>query len=325
MRALRVIAARLAAAVPTVALVSLGTFLLLELAPGDAADAYLAQTGGDAGFAGALRERLGLTGSTLDRLLRYYGGLLRGDLGVSAVFNRPVWSVILERLPASLLLMACAIAFAACLGSLLGLLAGARPRGWRDGAITLVTLGLLAIPNFWLALLLVLWFGVRLAWFPVSGWGSLGVPKEGLALVLDLARHLALPTIALGAGYLALYARTLRAGMVEAWRAEHVRAARARGLTQARVVWRGVARPALLPVVVLLGQQAGTLFGGSVVVESAFGIPGLGRLAYEAVAGRDTLLLAGIVLAGTAFVIAANLLVDLVLARLDPRIGAAHA
>ena len=101
MRALRVIAARLVAAVPTVALVSLGTFLLLEFAPGDAADAYLAQTGGDAGFAGALRERLGLTGSTLDRLVRYYGGLLRGDLGVSAVFNRPGWSVILERLPAS--------------------------------------------------------------------------------------------------------------------------------------------------------------------------------------------------------------------------------
>jgi peptide/nickel transport system permease protein len=113
--------------------------------------------------------------------------------------------------------------------------------------------------------------------------------------------------------------------MVEAWRADHVRAARARGLTRRRVVWRAVARPALLPVVVLLGQQAGTLFGGSVVVESAFGIPGLGRLAYEAVAGRDTLLLAGIVLAGTVMVILANLLVDLVLVRLDPRIGAADA
>ncbi len=325
MRALRLIAARLAAAVPTVALVSLGTFLLLEVAPGDAADAYLAQTGGDAGFAGALRERLGLTGTTPERLLRYYTGLLQGDLGTSAVFNRPVFSVILERLPTSLLLMGSAVAFAAILGSLLGLLAGARPRGWRDQAITVATLGLLAMPNFWLALLLVLWFGVRLAWFPISGLQSLGVPKEGLAAALDVARHLVLPTIALGAGYLALYARTLRAGMVEAWRADHVRAARARGLTRRRVVWRAVARPALLPVVVLLGQQAGTLFGGSVVVESAFGIPGFGRLAYEAVAGRDTLLLAGIVLAGTAMVILANLLVDLVLVRLDPRIGAAGA
>lgn len=325
MRSLRLIAARFLAAVPTVALVSLGTFLLLEMAPGDAADAYLAQTGGDAGFAGALRERFGLTGTIPERLLRYYAGLLQGDLGVSAVFNRPVWSVILERLPASLLLMGSAVAFAALLGSGLGLLAGARPRGWRDQAITAATLGLLAVPNFWLALLLILWFGVRLAWFPISGLQSLGVPKEGLAAVLDVARHLVLPTVALGAGYLALYARTLRAGMVEAWPMEHVRAARARGLSRRRIVWRAVARPALLPVVVLLGQQAGTLFGGSVVVESAFGIPGLGRLAYEAVAGRDTLLLAGIVLAGTGLVIAANLLVDLVLARLDPRIGAPGA
>jgi peptide/nickel transport system permease protein len=180
MRALRLIAARLAAAVPTVALVSLGTFLLLEVAPGDAADAYLAQTGGDAGFAGALRERLGLTGTTPERLLRYYTGLLQGDLGTSAVFNRPVFSVILERLPTSLLLMGSAVAFAAILGSLLGLLAGARPRGWRDQAITVATLGLLAMPNFWLALLLVLWFGVRLAWFPISGLQSLGVRRRGL-------------------------------------------------------------------------------------------------------------------------------------------------
>jgi peptide/nickel transport system permease protein len=140
--------------------------------------------------------------------------------------------------------------------------------------------------------------------------------------VADVAWHLVLPTLALGAGYLALYTRTLRAGMVATWRADHVRAARARGLGEQSVVRRAVARPALLPVVVLLGQQIGTLFGGSVVTETVFGIPGLGRLTYEAVAGRDTLLLVGVVLAGTVVVIAANLLVDLLLVRLDPRIGA---
>lgn len=325
MRALRLVAARAAAAVPTIAIVSLGAFLLLELAPGDAADAYLAESGGDAGFAAALRERLGLGGTLASRLVRYYSGLLTGDLGLSAVFNRPVATVILERLPTSLLLMASAIAFAALVGSALGLLAGARPRGFRDQAVTVGTLALLALPNFWLALLLVLWFGVRLAWFPISGLQTIGARPGGLSAALDIAWHLVLPTVALGAGYLALYARTLRAGMVEAWRADHVRAARARGIPERRIVWRGVARPALAPVVVLLGQQAGTLFGGSVVVETAFGIPGLGRLAYEAVAGRDTLLLAGIVLAGTVVVILANLLADLVLARLDPRIGAEEA
>lgn len=323
MRSLRLIAQRLLAALPTLALVSLGAFLLLESAPGDAADAYLAQTGGDAGFAAELRQRFGLEGTALDRLGRFYAGLLHGDLGTSLVFNRPVVSVIVERLPTTLLLMTAAVAFAALVGSALGLLAGAKPGGWRDNAIAVGTLGLLAMPNFWFALVLVLAFGVRLAWLPTSGLQSLGAPLTGLAAAADIAWHLVLPTIALGAGYLALYTRTLRAGMVATWGADHVRAARARGLPQRRVVWRAVARPALLPVVVLLGQQVGTLFGGSVVTETVFGIPGLGRLTYEAVAGRDTLLLVGVVIAGTIVVVLANLLVDLVLARLDPRIGAA--
>ena len=322
MRSLRLIVQRLVAALPTLVLVSLGAFLLLESAPGDAADAYLAQTGGDAGFAADLRRRLGLQGTELERLGRFYAGLLQGDLGNSAVFNRPVIAVIVERLPTTLLLMAAAVSFTALFGSALGLIAGARPGGWRDHAITLVTLGLLAMPNFWLALVLVLTFGVKLGWLPTSGLQSLGASKEGLAAVADIASHLVLPTLALGAGYLALYTRTLRAGMVATWRAEHVRAARARGLSEQSVVRRAVARPALLPVVVLLGQQIGTLFGGSVVTETVFGIPGLGRLTYEAVAGRDTLLLVGVVLAGTVVVIAANLLVDLLLVRLDPRIGA---
>ncbi|HEV2557467.1 MAG TPA: ABC transporter permease [Microvirga sp.] len=322
MRSLRLIAQRLLAALPTLLLVSLGAFLLLESAPGDAADAYLAQTGGDAGFAAELRQRLGLEGTPLDRLAAFYAGLLQGDLGTSALFNRPVLHVIAERLPTTLLLMAAAVSFTALVGSALGLLAGVRPGGWRDQAITVATLGLLAMPNFWLALLLVLLFGVQLAWLPTSGLQSLGAPKTGLAAALDMAWHLVLPTLALGAGYLALYTRTLRAGMAATWRADHVRAARARGLAERRVVWRAVARPALLPVVVLLGQQVGTLFGGSVVTETVFGIPGLGRLTYEAVAGRDTLLLVGVVMAGTVVVILANLLVDLLLVRLDPRIGA---
>jgi peptide/nickel transport system permease protein len=322
MRALRLVARRCLAALPTLFIVSLGAFLLLETAPGDAADAYLAETGGDAGFAHELRQRLGLGGGLAQRLLRFYGGLVNGDLGTSAVFDRPVVTVIVERLPTTLLLMASAVAFAALCGSLLGLLAGARPGSWRDHAISVATLGLLAIPNFWLALLLVVWFGVRLPWFPTSGLQSFDAASTRWSAALDVARHLVLPTIALGAGYLALYARTLRAGMVGAWRADHVRAARARGLPERSVVWRAVARPALLPVVVLFGQQAGTLFGGSVVTETVFGIPGLGRLAFEAVAGRDSLLLVGVVMAGTVVVIVANLLVDLVLVRLDPRIGA---
>ncbi|HZH28203.1 MAG TPA: ABC transporter permease [Azospirillaceae bacterium] len=322
MRGVGLIARRLVAAVPTVVLVALGAYLLLELAPGDAADAYLAQTGGDAGFAAEVRHRFGLEGTGAERLVRFLGNLAAGDLGTSAVFGRRVAEVVVERLPTTLALMVCAVAFAALLGGWTGLLAGARPGSPRDRLLSVAALILLALPSFWLGLLLVYLFGVRLGWLPTAGLHAVGGGGAGW---LDVARHLVLPTVALGAGYVALYMRTLRAGMVDAWRAEHVRAARARGLDERAVVWRAVARPALLPVVVLLGQQAGALFGGSVVVETVFGIPGMGRLAYEAVAGRDAQLLVGVVLVGTLVVIAANLVVDLLLARLDPRIGAADA
>jgi peptide/nickel transport system permease protein len=325
MRVLRFATQRCLAAIPTIVLVSLGAYLLLEAAPGDAADAYLAQTGGDAGFAEALRRDLGLDAALLQRLLRFSIGLLHEDLGISVVFNRPVIEVVLERIPTTLLLMGSAVAFAALAGSILGYWAGVRPGGMRDRVISLSALVLLAIPNFWLALLLILAFAVRLPWLPTGGLRSLDSGGSGAAQALDIARHLVLPTVALGAGYLALYARTLRAGMLVAWRTEPVRAARARGLPERSVRWRAVARPALLPVVVLLGQQAGTLFGGSIVTETVFGIPGLGRLAYEAVVGRDTLLLVGVALTGTIVVIVANLLTDLVLVSLDPRIGESHA
>src|SRR5919112_1452572 len=166
MRALRIVARRALAALPTVLIVTLGAYLLVESAPGDAADAYLAQTGGDAGFAAELREPFGLAGSTPERLMRFYAGRLHGDLGASAVFGRPVVAVILERLPTTLLLMGCAAAFTAGIGTLLGLAAGARPGSWRDHAVTLGTLALPSMPNFWLALLLILTFGVRLARLP---------------------------------------------------------------------------------------------------------------------------------------------------------------
>jgi peptide/nickel transport system permease protein len=167
---------------------------------------------------------------------------------------------------------------------------------------------------------LVLVFAVQLGWLPTGGIRTIGgAPPGGAAL--DALRHLVLPSIALGAGYAAMFARTLRAGMVEAWHADHVRAAHARGLRRRAIVWRAVARPALVPVLALLGQHVGTLVGGSVVVETVFAVPGMGRLAFEAVSGRDALLLAGILLCATGVVLVANLLVDLALARLDPRIG----
>jgi peptide/nickel transport system permease protein len=166
---------------------------------------------------------------------------------------------------------------------------------------------------------------VQLGWLPLGGCARSARPAAGLDAALDVARHLVLPALALGAGYVALYLRTLREGMVEAWRADHVRARRRAGCGAPRwcgARWRG---PALLPVVALLGQHVGTLVGGSIVIETVFAIPGMGRLAFEAVAGRDTPLLVGVVLGATIVVILANLVADLLLARLDPRIGDADA
>jgi peptide/nickel transport system permease protein len=301
-------------------LVAVGNFLLLSAAPGDAVDAYLAETGGAADGAD-LRAAWGLGDALPARLLAYLLGLLRLDLGWSVAFQRPVLEVILDRLPNTLLLMGSATAFAFGVGTALGIVAGARPGGWRDRLLSALALVLYATPGFWLGLMLVVLFAVRLAWLPSAGLESVPA-REGAARVLDVARHLVLPALSLGLVYAGLYLRLARAGMVEAWRQDFVRTARAKGLPRRRVVLRHVARNALLPVVTMLGLQAGSLLGGSVVVESVFAVPGMGRLAAEAVTGRDVPLLLGVILAGTALVIAANLLVDLAYARLDPRVGA---
>jgi peptide/nickel transport system permease protein len=321
-RRLRLLIARLIAAVPTLFLVALGAFLLLELAPGDAVDAYLAQTGGDQGFAQELRRQLGLGGTVLERLGGFLLSLLSLDLGRSVIFSRPVTTVIAERLPNTLLLMATTTLFAAGIGLVLGTIAGARPGSSRDRAISGAAFLLLAIPNFWLALLLIVAFVVSLGLFPIGGIRTIGLQADAFGHMVDALRHLVLPTVALGAGYVALYLRTLRAGMEEAWPSEFVRAARARGVAEGAILWRGVVRPALLPTAVVAGQNMATLVGGSVVVETVFAIPGTGRLAFEAVAGRDTALLIGAVMTATLLVIAINLAVDLLMTRLDPRVGA---
>ncbi len=321
-RVLRLLALRALSAIPTLLIVAFGAFMLLEFAPGDAVDAYLAQTGGDAGFAAELRRSLGLGGTFAERLAGFLVSLATLDLGQSVVFARPVASVIAERLPNTLLLMASTTLFAAGIGLGLGMLAGRHPSSLADHGISTAALVLLAIPNFWLGLLLVVGLAVSWPLFPVAGIRSLTTTGGPAVALLDLLHHLVLPTLALGAGYIALYLRTLRAGMVEAWQSDHVRAARARGLSESSVLRRGVVRPALLPSLVVAGQNIGTLVGGSVVVETLFSIPGMGRLAFEAVTGRDTALLVGVVMSATLMVLAINLVVDLAMAWVDPRLGA---
>ncbi|MGV2019918.1 ABC transporter permease [Agrobacterium sp. 22-223-1] len=321
-RAVTLLKRRAVSAIPVLLIVLIFTFVLLENASGDAVDAYLVSIGGgDAGLRDVLREQYGLNGSVLARFWLYASSVLRLDLGWSLAFDRPVLGLILERLPNTLLLMGSATALAFILGTGLGIVAGARPGGLTDRVLSTLSLALYATPGFWLGLVLAIVFAVQLKWLPTSGIETIASGKQGFARALDIARHLVLPVASLGLIYLALFLRVMRTAMAAVWPLDFVLFAQSKGLSRRRIVLRHVARNAALPLVTVLGLQAATMLGGSVVIESVFAIPGFGRLAQEAVSGRDTPLLMGIILTSAVFVILVNLAVDIVYAVLDPRIG----
>ncbi|WP_216332613.1 ABC transporter permease [Rhizobium sp. X9] len=321
-RAATLLRRRAVSAIPVLLIVLIFTFILLENASGDAVDAYLVSIGGgDAGLRDALREQYGLNGSVLARFWLYASSVLRLDFGWSLAFDRPVLGLILERLPNTLLLMGSATALAFITGTALGIVAGARPGGLTDRLLSALSLALYATPGFWLGLVLAIVFAVQLRWLPTSGIETIASGKQGMARALDIARHLVLPVASLGLIYLALFLRVMRTAMAAVWPLDFVLFAKAKGLSRRRIVLRHVARNAALPLITVLGLQAATMLGGSVVIESVFAIPGFGRLAQEAVSGRDTPLLMGIILTSAVFVILVNLAVDILYSVLDPRIG----
>ncbi|MDF2810687.1 MAG: transporter permease [Microvirga sp.] len=321
MRVLLLALRRLAASLPTLFVVLAGLFLLLQLAPGDTVDALVAQMGGgDPVMMEELRRYYGLDVSVAVQLGRYIWRLLQLDLGFSAIYGKPVSAVILERLPATLLLMMSALSFAFAGGMALGVLAARKVNRWPDTLISTLGLIFYATPSFWFGLMGIVIFAVNLGWLPAGSFEEIGAGYTGLRRVLDIAWHLLLPTLTLALIFLATYLRIMRASMLEVLNLEFVRTARAKGLSPGRVVRRHVLRNALLPMVTLIGLQAGTMLGGSIVVESVFALPGLGRLAYESVVQRDLNTLLGIVFVSALLVIAVNFIVDLLYARLDPRI-----
>lgn len=317
---------RLAQAIPTLAIILIGLFLLLQLAPGDTVDALMAQMGGgDPASAARMREAYGLDQPVIVQLGRYLWRLVQLDLGFSAIYGKPVTTVIGERLVVTALFMTAALCFAFTAGLVLGVLAARRVNGWPDTLISTLGLVFYAIPSFWLGLMMIVLFSVKLAWLPPGGFGTVGEDIQGIARVLDVARHLVLPVISLALIFLAIYLRLMRASMLEVLSLDFVRTARAKGLAEGKVLRRHVLRNALLPMVTFVGLQTSTMLGGSVVVESVFSLPGLGRLAYESVAQRDLNMLLGIVLVSAVLVVVVNFIVDLLYARLDPRIGAGSA
>ncbi len=320
-RFVRFLLRRLLQAVPIVLGIAIFNFLLLHLAPGDAADVLAGEAGGASPeYVAQLKAKFGLDQPLPIQLGRYLAQVATFDLGFSFRHNMPVASLIADRLPATLLLMLVAVAVAFALGIVLGITAARHVRRPVDALVSVLALLAYATPIFWIGLMMILVFSVQREWLPSSGMQTIGADLTGWASLVDVGRHLVLPAVTLSLFYLALYTRLMRASMLEVYGQDFVTTARAKGLDERRVAYRHVFRNALLPMVTMLGLQVGSMLGGSVLVETVFGWPGLGRLAFEAVFQRDHNLLLGILLMSSLLVVAVNLAVDLVYARLDPRI-----
>lgn len=296
-------------------------FFLIHAAPGDPASVIAGQSGAaDERFLAQLRQQFGLDQPLYVQLWIYLKGVLTLDLGFSHRQQQPVWTLIAERLPATLLLTGAAFAFALAAGITLGTMAARRVGSWADSLITTLALTFYATPLFWVGLMLVLFFSVWLEWLPSFGMMSVGVEMHGIAVVLDVASHLILPALTLGLFYLAVYARLTRATMLEVADQDFVKTARAKGVPEGQVVRRHVLRNALLPVITFAGIQAGQLIGGSILVETVFAWPGIGRLAFDALLARDYAVLLGVFFCTSVMVVLLNLATDLLYAVVDPRV-----
>jgi peptide/nickel transport system permease protein len=314
---------RLLQAVPVVLAIILLNFLLLHLAPGDAAQVLAGEAGSATPeYMAQLRQRFGLDRPLAVQLVLYLKQMLVLDLGFSFRHGMPVLDLILARLGPTLLLMLTTLVLSVSVGVALGLLAASRAGTWQDTVISVLALVSYATPLFWVGLMLIVIFSVKLDWLPTSGMETVGAFHEGGARVLDIGRHLILPALSLSLFYLALYVRLMRAAVLEQAGMDYVTTARAKGLNELRITLTHVLRNAVLPVVTVAGVQVGGLLGGSVVVESVFAWPGLGLLAFQSLFARDFNLLLGIFFLSACLVVALNLAVDVVHTLLDPRIHA---
>jgi len=308
-RRARYVLKRLLQAVPVVLAIIVVNFFLLQLAEGDAVDVLAGEAGSATPeYMAQLREKFGLDQPLPVQLGVYMKNMLTFDLGYSFRHDMPVSQLVLDRLVPTLLLMVSTIIIAVGLGIVLGLLAASGLNTWRDNIISVFALVSYATPLFWVGLMMIVVFSLKLRWFPTSGMENVAAFYEGWDRVKDIAHHLVMPTLTLSLFYLALYTRLMRASMLEQAGMDYVTTARAKGLTERRIVFVHILRNALLPVITMAGVQVGALIGGSVIVESV---------------ARDLNLLLGIFLLSALLVVAINLIVDLIYSFLDPRIEVA--
>jgi peptide/nickel transport system permease protein len=323
MNSLRSLAQRLVNAIVLLACVLVLNFTLMHLAPGDPVQVLAGEMGGATQeLQDKLRAEYGLDQPYHVQLLRYLARIATGDLGFSFYWNKPVTALIFERIGATLLLVVSALMVALLVGTLLGVIAAQYRQGLLSHCVTVLSLIGFAAPTFWVGILLVLAFAVAIPLFPVAGMTSAASDIGPVTLTLDVAWHLVLPALTLASVYLAFYSRLARASMIDVLGADYIRAARAKGLSHWLVIYKHALRNAILPVVTYAGLQFAQVISGAVLVETVFGWPGLGTLAFESILRRDTPTLLGILFFSGVVVVIVNIVVDILYRLIDPRINA---
>jgi len=297
-------------------------FSMMHLAPGDVADTISQSMGGaDQELLDQIRADYGLDQPFYIQLGRYIGGVLQFDLGFSFFYNQPVTELILQRLPATLLLVITAQLLALFIGVIMGVISARKPNGILSHFVTFLALFGYAAPVFWTGILLLIAFSLKVQWFPVAGMQDVTIEGGFWAHFIDVARHMVLPVVTLGSLFLALYSRLARATMMETLGSDFVRTAKAKGLSTNQVVYKHALKNSLSPVITLAGLQFSAVISGAVLVEAVFSWPGLGTLAFQSIIARDTPTILGILFFSALVVIVGNLLTDLALRLIDPRVG----
>jgi peptide/nickel transport system permease protein len=317
----RFVSGRLVETVVVLLAMSFLVYILIGLMPGDPVDIMISgdphMTSADAA---RLRALYGLDRPIIERYLAWLAHALQGDLGYSRTYRRPVLDILLPRLGNSAVLMGLSFVLSVAVALPLGIVAALKPYSRIDYAVNLFCFAGISVPVFWLALVLIILFSVKLGVLPAGGMGTLGESGWG-----DFSRHMALPVATLTLANIGGYARYMRAAMIETLRQDFIRTARAKGASPARVVWAHALRNALVPVITIIALSFGALFSGALVTETMFAYPGMGRLIYDSIMGNDfNVALVGLLFA-TLTTLLGNLGADLAYAWLDPRISLGEA
>lgn len=306
---------RLLAAIPVLLGLTVIVFLIMKLIPGDPATAILGSYATPENVA-RINEQLGLDKPVVQQYFIWLGNLLHGDFGRSFSLNRPVIDEVLERFSATLILAGAALVLCSILGLAAGIVSAVRQFGWTDRIVTLAVLVGISTPSFFLGLLLILFFAVKIRLFPASGMYAI----YGGGGFFDLLHHLALPAITLAVVATGVIARLTRTSMLEVLRQDYIRTARAKGLPERTVIGKHAFKAALVSIIPVIGIQAGFVLGGAVYIETVFQWPGIGSMLVTAISTRDLLLVQGGVLVVAASYVVFNLAADLAQTMLDPRL-----